>query len=402
MKRVLFVLSTLNTGGAQKIISNIIMSLPQDWEIDILLNDAENIVYPYRGRIVSLDCRPEMDKNKLGYQIKVLAKRFFMIRKLKRHNHYQACISALTSANVVNVLTGKRFCKTILTVHSVTSREVIGRGKEKLLHLGVRFFYNKADKVVTVSRGSRQDLLEHFGIKPEKVMVIYNGYLIREIREKAAQELSAQEKWWFAGPGPYLAMAGRLEKEKAQWHVIRALKKIAQEYPSVRLLLLGEGRLRDYLRRLAQECGLEENVVFCGFCENPYRIMARCDGFVASSLYEGFSNVLVEALTCGVPCVATDFDCGAREILAPGTGMSEKIKGKYEKVKYGILCPVIDGIPSEGGEELKEEEGILADGILAMLRDSKCSQYYKEKGAERAAQFDMKCVIEEWIKVMIQ
>lgn len=399
MKRVLFVISTLNTGGAQRIISNVIMSLPQEWEIDILLNDTENIVYPYRGRIISLACKPEADKSKLSYQAKVLLKRFRILRRLKKENHYQACISALTSANVINVLTGNRFCRTVLTVHCVASKEALGRIKEFILQKGIRLFYGKADVVVAVSEGIREDLLTGFFLNPEKVITVYNGYLIEDIRKKAKAALVPEEEAWLKGKGVKLVTVGRLTLQKGQWHLIRALQKVKKEIKEFRLYILGEGELEEYLKKLVMECGLKENVIFCGFCKNPYKIIARSDILVFPSVYEGFGNVLIEGMALGIPCISTDFDSGAREILAPETDTFYRTTAALELAKYGILCPVCNGVMYEH-EPLTREEELLAESIIQMLSDKKLQEKYREAGKKRAEEFDMVSLIPKWMEVI--
>lgn len=399
MKRVLFVVSTLNTGGAQRIISNVIMSLPQEWEIDILLNDTENIVYPYRGRIISLACKPESDKRKLSYQAKVLLKRFRILRRLKKENHYRACISALTSANVINVLTGNRFCRTVLTVHSVASKEILGKIKELILQKGIRLFYGKADVVVAVSEGIREDLLTGFCLNPEKVITVYNGYLIEDIRKKAKAALVPEEEAWLKGKGVKLVTAGRLTLPKGQWHLIRALQKVKKEIKEFRLYILGEGELEGYLKKLVMECGLKENVIFCGFCKNPYKIIARSDILVFPSVYEGFGNVLIEGMALGIPCISTDFDSGAREILAPETDTFYRTTEALELAEYGILCPVCNGVMYEN-EPLTREEELLAESIIQMLSDKKLQEKYREAGKKRAEAFDMVSLIPKWMEVI--
>ena len=85
-----------------------------------------------------------------------------------------------------------------------------------------------------------------------------------------------------------------------------------------RLLILGQGRQRERLQRLAEELGVGEAVELHGFDPNPYRFLARAGLFVLSSLWEGSPNVLTESLALGVPVVATDCPSGPSEILAGG------------------------------------------------------------------------------------
>jgi glycosyltransferase involved in cell wall biosynthesis len=109
--------------------------------------------------------------------------------------------------------------------------------------------------------------------------------------------------------------------------LLHAFAQVLPHQPC-RLVLLGEGKQRPELQRLATELGVEEHVWMPGFVTNPYSYMARAAVFVLSSAWEGFGNVLVEALALGVPVVATDCPSGPREILQGG--------------RYGALVPVGD------------------------------------------------------------
>ena len=90
MKKILIVSSSLDTGGAQKMISNITTALPDGWEADILLNTAKNIQFAYRGNVISLDILEPKSRTSLWYQTKVLIKRLFKLYQLKKQNNYQA------------------------------------------------------------------------------------------------------------------------------------------------------------------------------------------------------------------------------------------------------------------------------------------------------------------------
>lgn len=399
MKKLLVIISTLNYGGAQKIISNLLENLPESWKADIVLNDAENIVYPYEGSIISLGFKPQADKTKLFYQLKVFLKRILIIRKYKKTGKYAACVSGLTSANIANILTREKGCQTVISEHCYMTEEA-GRGVHKyIIDHAIRFFYNKADRVVVVSKGVGEDLIQNFQVKREKVCTIYNGFSLQEIRQMAEEPLSREEKSWFSS-GPVLVTVGRLSRQKGQWHLIRALKKVKESVPKVRLLVLGEGELEDELKQTVLDLELKESVIFCGFCKNPYKIMKHCDVFVFSSLYEGFGNVIIESFCCGLPCISTDFNAGAREIMAPGTSMDDRVTEGIEKTDYGILCPVCDGLIRRADEGLSPEEDTMADAILELLKDDVLRKQYSDAGRKRAEDFDMKHIVRQWLEVM--
>lgn len=91
--KVLFVVSSLNTGGAQRVLSNIVTHLPDGWHIDILLNSSAKIVYPFKGNVISLGMKEPKDRSSWWYQLKVLLHRLWILKRLNRTRGYVACVS---------------------------------------------------------------------------------------------------------------------------------------------------------------------------------------------------------------------------------------------------------------------------------------------------------------------
>lgn len=386
-KKILFVISTLNTGGAQRAFANLSLGVSENYECDFLLNDTENISYPYNGQVLSLGLKPEKDKTKLWYQFKVFWKRFFALRKLKRSGKYLCCISGLTSANAVNVLTRSKGCKTIISIRIFTSMDKLSIVKNLVSTVAIKVLYDRADVITTVSEGAKLDLIGNYGIKKEKIVTIYNGYDIDKIQQFAKEELSDKEKKWFAGCSRMIVTMGRLTHQKGQRYLIEAMKNVHRELPDVKLLILGEGELEQFLREQAVKAGLQDVIIFGGFVENPYHILSKCDLFVLPSLYEGFPNALVEAMCCGLPVISTDCDSGAREILAPGTDIGKKVTYDFERAEFGILCPINSRESLEGA-------------ILNMLSDSMKMASYKSKLLECVKRFVISTILENWIHII--
>lgn len=393
-KKILFVISTLNTGGAQRAFANISMRLSENYECDFLLNDTEDISYPYKGNLLSLGLKPQKDKTKLWYQFKVFWKRLLILRKLKESGKYLCCISGLTSANAVNLLTGCKKCRTIISIRIFTSKDRLKGVKDVISTAAIKVLYNRADVITTVSESAKLDLIKNYGVKKEKIVTIYNGYDIVKIQRSAQEGLSDKEKEWFAGCSKMIVTMGRLTYQKGQQYLIEAMKVIHREQPDVKLLILGEGELEQSLRELAIKAGLQDAVVFGGFVKNPYHILSKCDLFVLPSLYEGFPNALVEAMCCGLPVISTDCDSGAREILAPGTDISKKVTHDFEKAEYGFL------VPPFGDDDEKGCANHLSAAVLALLNDSKQCGQYRMKSLERSDQLRMDNIIGNWIQVI--
>ena len=185
-------------------------------------------------------------------------------------------------------------------------------------------FYPWADGIVGVSQGVSDDLAQLIDVPRERIHVIYNPSVVGvDVQEDSKAPL--EHPWFKQDQPPVLIAVGRLQPQKDYPMLIDAFAQIRQTQP-VRLMILGEGKERSMLEALIRERGLENDISLPGFVKNPYAYMARASLFVLSSRWEGLPTVLIEALCCGTPVVATDCPSGPKEILRDG--------------QYGQLVPV--------------------------------------------------------------
>jgi len=186
-------------------------------------------------------------------------------------------------------------------------------------------FYPWADAVVGVSGGVIDDLVNLLPAVPaDRFHVIYNPIVTPELRAKALVPIDHP---WFANGDPVLVAVGRLREQKDFPTLVKAFARVRSQRKA-KLLILGDGSERSNLERLVAEMSLSDDVALPGYTDNPYAYLARAAAFVLSSKWEGLPTVVVEALSCGAPVVATDCPSGPREILADG--------------RYGQLVPVGD------------------------------------------------------------
>ena len=228
-----------------------------------------------------------------------------------------------------------------------------------------RKFYTWSDCIVAVSKSVADDLIQTVRIPGERVRVIYNPIVTPELREKAQAPL--QHAWFEPGEPPLVLSVGRLCAQKDFFTMIRAFDLVRRARPA-RLLILGEGEDRPALEALIEELGLKQDVSLPGFNPNPYPYMTRASVFVLSSRWEGLPGVLIEALYCGAPVIATDCPGGSREILAGG--------------QYGKLVPAGD-------------TAALAGAIEAAL-DGKMARPPRESWRP----FEMESVVNQYLQVL--
>ena len=173
-----------------------------------------------------------------------------------------------------------------------------------------RLAYAAADLVVATSAGVADDLAANYGVSRDVLRVVPNPVDLDTVRVRAEEPLEGGE---LAGDGPVIVAAGRLADAKNYPLLIDSIHVLRDSMP-VRLLILGAGDLEAALRRQISERQLDGAITLLGFQRNPWKFIARADVFALSSHYEGFGNVLIEAMALGVPVVATA-SAGTRDIV---------------------------------------------------------------------------------------
>lgn len=253
-----------------------------------------------------------------------------LVRYLKRERP-AALLSGGEWPNVI-ALAARRLAggstRVVVSEHIHVGASTAGAAERKRRRLLPRLMarlYPRADAIVAVSEGVRQDLLARFPLPPTRVHTIYNPVITPALL--AARDAPLDDPWFAPGEPPVLLNVAALRVQKDQATLLKAFATLCAQRP-VRLLILGEGSQRPALEALAGELGIAADVRMPGYVPNPLAYMRRAAVFVLSSRYEGFGNVLAEALVCGCPVVSTDCPAGPAEILDNG--------------RYGRLTPVGD------------------------------------------------------------
>lgn len=396
-KKILMIIPTLSNGGAERVVSNLSIGLEKEYDIDILL-DYDKVGYDYRGNIIK--CLPNVKREPKGLlKIFMNLKKYVILRTMKKKHQYDVYISHLRLSNFWNALSGSNNCITIATVHnSITRKLALAKGLKIWFHIE-KFSYENVTRVVTVSHGASSELKNIYGLPAERIVTIWNGTDIVHIHKLSQETFKEGQKEWLNFGGGNIVTVGRYTTQKAQWHLIRAFSKVLQVYPEAKLIILGEGELRDYYERLIDNLNIKASVELCGFQENPFAFIAHSNIFVLSSLWEGMPCTLVEALCCGVPCVVTDFNSGSREILRIDEALEIPSKG-YLIGSYGVVTSLCSGKKYVGKEPLEKQEEDLANAMIYLLgHPDECARLVQNNN-NRIEEFSLEEMVNCWRRVI--
>jgi glycosyltransferase involved in cell wall biosynthesis len=359
---VVFIINDLSGGGAEKILQLLSEFLAgRSHTVKVITLQAGNDAYALDRRIEKVTLKASRARGKFG-RLAVLPVQACELAALFRKWRPDICVANLPRSNVALLMTrwfGNRG-PAIITEHAYT-RDTYpsSRAGDRVMRLLIRWLYPKADGVLTVSKGVGDGLGE-FGIVQERMQVAYNAIELEAIRARAGQAPAALT----VCDAPTVITVGRHAEQKDHRTLLRAFA-LARRRVNARLVLVGQGPLRGELESLARELEISDSVVFAGWQQNPFPLLARSDLFVLSSRFEGFGIVLVEAMACGLPVISTDCRSGPREILRDG--------------EDGVLVPVGD-------------VEALAEAMTRVLSDTELRDRLARKATQRAKDFDISVI----------
>jgi N-acetylgalactosamine-N,N'-diacetylbacillosaminyl-diphospho-undecaprenol 4-alpha-N-acetylgalactosaminyltransferase len=370
--KLLIFINTLQSGGAERVVSLLLGYLKDEFEIHLAL--YSNIIeFEIPPEIKMLNLQEPLVQDKTIRFLKLPYISWKVYRYCKK-NSINISVAFLYRPCYINALMKSLWgykghvimCERTHQTTMQQSQSAIYRMFSKFM---VMFSYKRADLVLANSYAMRTDLIENFKIKTP-VKVIYNPIDLNFIKTHIDEEPDfIFEKNCF-----HFINVGGFRKEKNHLLLIQAFF-ILKNLPC-KLLIVGSGVMEDELKQKVSDLGLSDKIIFFGFDKNPFKYVSRSNCFVLSSDVEGFPNVLIEALACGKPVISTDCSSGPRELLAPATDLHHRAINNYEVGEYGILTPVNDVIA-------------LAAAMKKMYEDEVLRNQFSEKAAKRAEQFDV-------------
>ncbi len=336
MKIVIF-MPNLEIGGFERVACNWANELAErNFDIDILvaekrggfINEPDEEV-----RLVELGTPHIRQANFLAYIPSLV--RYF------RDESIDVLISGMNHANVVALLAHQLSgadSKIIISEHSPP--QSLKSVKNGIITVLAKNLYERADGIISNSDFVADEVENYIGVSNQRISTIYNPIVNHKLLNMARVEPTHR---WFAEEQEIILSAGRLSPPKDYETLLRAFETLLKRRDS-KLIILGTGEQKQALESMTEELGIDHSVAFLNSVNNPFSYMAHFDLFVLSSEWEGFGNVLVEALACGCPVVSTDCPGGPSEILVDG--------------EYGELVPVSDSDAMTLAMEKKLKEDI--------------------------------------------
>ncbi len=294
----------------------------------------------------------------------------FSLSRYLQSNRPSALIAnmwPLTGAAALGRALSRQNCRLLLVEHNTLSLDthMFQHWPKWLMQTLMAVTYPMADRVSAVSQGAATDL-EHLVHLPEgKVTVLHNPIPQRPTPTEHAKAIA--ESFWQRRHGKRILAVGSFKDQKNFSLLLRAFSKLLGT--DATLLLLGQGAGESTLRALASQLGIADRVIFAGFHTDTTPFYATADLFALSSDYEGFGNVIVEALSFGLPVVSTDCPHGPAEILENG--------------RWGRLVPVGD-----------------ADALARAMHEALSAPIDREALKRRAADFAPEIVARRYLDLL--
>ncbi len=375
-ERIAIVISALRFGGNATSAVNVAKCLSQKYDVTLIVHEEVDQI-PYEGEIISLDC--PVKKGFIG-KASTSIKRLIRLKSIVKLNQYKCIFIILPITNILNY--AKYGCAKIVSCRD------FGDLQTHLNHYTM--MTRTSDAMVFNSKAQMDYFVGKHPLLKEKCYAIYNILNIdrvNSLKNEPIEEVVEQ----FMKNHKCVMTTGRFAESKGLQNLLKSFSIVAKQKPEVRLVMLGDGETNEKVKKLITDLQLTDKVLLPGFKKNPFKYISRADVFVLPSFYEGFPNMLIEAMACGTPVIATDCPTGPAEIMKASAEASNVI------TDYGYLIQFIPEQDSSwAATDIKEMHEDFAETIVQVLYDDKLAQKFVSNANKRILDFTAERITPTW------
>ena len=335
--KIFFFIPTLEKGGIERSLSRISRKLIDlGWDVTLLTNELSlegKSYFENSIKIIRVET-PFENKKSLFFQLLNNFLLFFKFRKII-NSHKPKLVLAAKNFPLAILL--KKFSKNNfkLILREAVDPHVaasIQRNyiSERIILYIKKMLYPKSDRIIAISHGVKDSLINNLAIDPKIINVVYNPAADKKIIDLSLEIIDD-----YSFKNYTIVNIGRLTKQKDHLTLLKAFKLVVKK-TKCNLLIIGEGSEKENIENYIKSNDLENYVNLLGYKSNPWKYLSRSNLFVLSSIWEGFGNVIVESMLLGIPVISTKCKSGPAEILDNG-----KFGKLYDIFDYSKLSELI-------------------------------------------------------------
>ena len=364
--RLIIIIPRMITGGAEVLVLYLLQKLNRTrYDINLVVFESGGELSKYIPNDVTVY---NLKKNNRWDYFKISCKLVRLIKKISPKIVYSRMWYSTSVVGLTSLLTFQKFIFIANEEHN-HKQDILSSDPFKLLKkIFMNLFHKFPHKVIVPTKGVKADVVKSYRLNEKKVKVIYNSVDLPKVTKMVSQKNSYIQ---LPCDKPIIVTMGRLIKRKGHDSLIKAFEKINKDF-DCRLIIIGKGQDEGRLKEIVASSDAANKIIFTGYLENPYSLIASSDIFVLSSLWEGFGNVIIEAMACGVPVISTDCPYGPNEIITNEVN--------------GLLVPVGD-------------VEAMAEAMLRLLKDEPLRNRLAHAGKKRAEDFNVEKMVAEYEKV---
>lgn len=357
MKKIALFISSLQKGGSERVMANLAEYFyGKQYDVVLVTQYKQDVEYEINPNIRRVYSEPSADKLTQN-RIHNFYMRFSTLRSIWKTEKPDVILAFLGKNNLMAIATS-RFLpnKVVVSVRGEPTMEYPTKVMQKIAKTVFAF----ADGIVLQTNVAKAFFPENV---QKKSVILPNPLNTDFVKHRYEGERE-----------DFIVTVGRLDENKNQAMMIHGFAKIADEFPTVKLVIYGEGNKREELERLVKEKGLEERILLPGYITDVVSYIERAKCFLLTSNTEGMPNSIMEAMALGIPVIATDCPCGGAATL-------------IQSGENGILIPVGDAYA-------------LADALRKVLTDREFAQKLSDRAYESSQMFHPAKVNRIWEKYL--